>query len=178
MSRLPTIGNCPECNKKKKEAANVSVFERLGPLPPPSKRAESLRWADLEDSEDEGLEEEEDRYHRPRWCPDGLSRSQKRRVQRLRGLEEAERLYLHTLRKARPDLAAKVQRALDEEGRPRRMEWRPKQKKADDETSAGTNMVLVLPTELSAPRLYYALKVDDSRRIKSEVGLVLSSLTE
>ncbi|KAK1627470.1 hypothetical protein QYE76_001785 [Lolium multiflorum] len=178
MSRLPTIGNCPECNKKKKEAANVSVFERLGPLPPPSKRAESLRWADLEDSEDEGLEEEEDRYHRPRWCPDGLSRSQKRRVQRLRGLEEAERLYLHTLRKARPDLAAKVQRALDEEGRPRRMEWRPKQKKADDETSAGTNMVLVLPTELSAPRVYDALKVDDSRRIKSEVGLVLSSLTE
>ncbi|KAK1632270.1 hypothetical protein QYE76_006585 [Lolium multiflorum] len=178
MSRLPTIGNCPECNQKKKEAANVSVFKRLGPLPPQSKRAESPRWADLEDSEDEG-EEEEDRYHRPRWCPDGLSRSQKRRVQRLRGLEEAERLYLHTLRKARPDLAAKVQRTLDEEGRPRKMEWRPKQRKADDETSAGTNMVLVLPTELSAPRFYDALKVDDSRRIKSEVGLVLStSLTE
>ncbi|KAK1627381.1 hypothetical protein QYE76_001696 [Lolium multiflorum] len=177
MSRLPTIGNCPECNQKKKEAANVSVFERLGPLPPQSKRAESPRWADLEDSEDEG-EVEEDRYHRPRWCPDGLSRSQKRRVQRLRGLEEAERLYLHTLRKARPDLAAKVQRTLDEEGRPRKMEWRPKQRKADDETSAGTNMVLVLPTELSAPRLYGALKVDDSKRIKSEVGLVLSSLTK
>ncbi|KAK1666867.1 hypothetical protein QYE76_055026 [Lolium multiflorum] len=34
MSRLPTIGNCPECNQKKKEAANVSVFKRLGPLPP------------------------------------------------------------------------------------------------------------------------------------------------
>ncbi|KAK1693462.1 hypothetical protein QYE76_010159 [Lolium multiflorum] len=177
MSRLPTIGNCPECNQKKKGAANVSVFERLGPLPPQSKRAESPRWADLEDSEDE-VEVEEDRYHRPRWCPDGLSRSQKRRVQRLRGLEEAERLYLHTLRKARPDLAAKVQRTLDEEGRPRKMEWRPKQRKADDETSAGTNMVLVLPTERSAPRLYGALKVDDSKRIKSEVGLVLSSLTK
>ncbi|KAK1650400.1 hypothetical protein QYE76_068205 [Lolium multiflorum] len=79
-----------ECNKKKKEAANVSVFKRLGPLPPQSKRAESPRWADLEDSEDEGLEDDEDRNHRPRWCPDGLSRSQKRRVQRLRGLEEAE----------------------------------------------------------------------------------------
>jgi hypothetical protein len=38
--------------------------------------------------------------------------------------------------------------------------------------------VLVLPTELSAPRLYDALKVDDGKRIKSEVGLVLSSLTE
>ncbi|KAK1618857.1 hypothetical protein QYE76_024374 [Lolium multiflorum] len=177
MSRLPTIGNCPECNQKKKGAANVSVFERLGPLPPQSKRAESPRWADLEDSEDE-VEVEEDRYHRPRWCPDGLSRSQKRRVQRLRGLEEAERLYLHTLRKARPDLAAKVQRTLDEEGRPQKMEWRPKQRKADDETSAGTNMVLVLPTERSAPRLYEALEVDDSKRIKSEVGLVLSSLTK
>jgi hypothetical protein len=107
---------------------------------------------DLEDLEDDD-EEEEDKYHRPRWCPDGLSRSQKRRVQRLRGLEEAERLYLHTLRKARPDLAAKIQRTLDEEGRPQRKEWRPRQKKADDETSAGTNMVFILPTEFSAPGL-------------------------
>src|SRR5215213_4619491 len=39
MSRLPTVGNCPECNRKKKEAAYVSVFERLGPLPPQGKRA-------------------------------------------------------------------------------------------------------------------------------------------
>ncbi|KAK1697842.1 hypothetical protein QYE76_014539 [Lolium multiflorum] len=104
--------------------------------------------------------------------------SQRERVQRLRGLEEAERLYLHTLRKARPDLAAKVQRTLDEEGRPRKMEWRPKQRKADDETSAGTNMVLVLPTKLSAPRLHDALKVGDSKRtnmMKSEIGLVLST---
>jgi hypothetical protein len=43
-------------------------------------------------------------------------------------------------------------------------------------------MVLVLPTEFSAPRLHDALGVDDSKRInmiKSEVGLVLSTgLTE
>ncbi|KAK1694399.1 hypothetical protein QYE76_011096 [Lolium multiflorum] len=152
MSRLPTIGNCPECRQKKKDAANVSVFKRLGPLPPRNKHAESSRVEDLEDLEDDD-EEEEDKYHRPRWCPDGLSRSQKRRVQRLRGLEEAERLYLHTLRKARPDLAAKIQRTLDEEGRPQRKEWRPRQKKADDETSAGTNMVFILPAEFCAPGL-------------------------
>jgi hypothetical protein len=54
------------------------------------------------------FEEEEDNYHRPRWCPDGLNRSQKRRVQRLRSLEEAEARYLETLRKVRPDLADKV----------------------------------------------------------------------
>ncbi|KAK1604236.1 hypothetical protein QYE76_027909 [Lolium multiflorum] len=88
MSRLPTIGNCPECKQKKKDAANVSVFKRLGPLPPRNKHAESARVEDLEELEDD--DEEEDKYHRPRWCPDGLSRSQKRRVQRLRGLEEAE----------------------------------------------------------------------------------------
>ncbi|KAK1612623.1 hypothetical protein QYE76_036296 [Lolium multiflorum] len=151
MSRLP-IGNCPECRQKRKDAANVSVFKRLGPLPPRNKHAESPRVEDLEDLEDDD-EEEEDMYHRPRWCPDGLSRSQKHRVQRLRGLEEAERLYLHTLRKARPDLAAKIQRTLDEEGRPQKMEWRPKQRKANDETSAGTNMVFILPTEFSAPGL-------------------------
>ncbi|KAK1613773.1 hypothetical protein QYE76_019290 [Lolium multiflorum] len=58
MSRLPTIGNCPECKQKKKEAANMSVFQRLGPLPPRNKHAESPRVEDLEDLEDD--EEEED----------------------------------------------------------------------------------------------------------------------
>jgi hypothetical protein len=45
------------------------------------------------------FEEEEDKYHRPRWCPNGLNRSQKHRVQWLRSLEEAEARYLETLRK-------------------------------------------------------------------------------
>jgi hypothetical protein len=54
------------------------------------------------------FEEEEDKYHRPRWCPDGLNRSQKCRVQRLRSLEEVEARYLEMLRKAHPDLADKV----------------------------------------------------------------------
>jgi hypothetical protein len=106
---------------------------------------------DLEELEDED-EEEEDRYHRPRWCPDGLSHSQKRRVQRLRSVEEAERRYLHALRKARPDLAAKIQQTLDEEGHPQKKEWRPKPKKADDQASAITNMVFILPSEFCAPR--------------------------
>ncbi|KAK1617014.1 hypothetical protein QYE76_022531 [Lolium multiflorum] len=95
MSRLPTIENCPECRQKRKGTNEVSVFKRLGPLPPQNKRAESSQDEDFEESE------EEDRYHRPRWCPDGLSHSQKRRVQRLRNLEEAETQYLYTLRKAR-----------------------------------------------------------------------------
>ncbi|KAK1698114.1 hypothetical protein QYE76_014811 [Lolium multiflorum] len=74
MSRLPTIENCPECKQKRKGTNEVSVFKRLGPLPPQKKRAESSQDEDFEESE------EEDRYHRPRWCPDGLSHSQKRRV--------------------------------------------------------------------------------------------------
>ena len=61
-------------------------------------------------SRDDLEPEEEDKYHRPRWCPDGLSRSQKRRVQRLRNLEEAEAKYLDVLRKACPDLAEQVKR--------------------------------------------------------------------
>jgi hypothetical protein len=56
------------------------------------------------------------------------------------------------LRKARPDLAAKIQQTLDEEGRPQKQEWRPKPKKADDKTSAGANMVFILPSEFCAPR--------------------------
>jgi hypothetical protein len=62
----------------------------------------------LTDSHGENFEEEEDKYHRPRWCLDGLSHSQKCRVQQLRTLEEAEAQYLETLRKARLDLTVKV----------------------------------------------------------------------
>src|SRR5215217_91796 len=145
MSRLPTIENCPECKQKRKGTNEVSVFERLGPLPPQNKRAESSQDEDFEESE------EEDRYHRPRWCPDGLSHSQKRRVQRLRNWEEAEVQYLYTLRKARPDLAVKIQQTLETEARPPKKVWRPKQTKADAETSADTNMVFILPSEFRAP---------------------------
>ncbi|KAK1697601.1 hypothetical protein QYE76_014298 [Lolium multiflorum] len=62
MSRLPTIEDCPECKQRKKDAANVSVFSRLGPLPPRNKHAESARVEDLEELEDD---DEEDKYHRP-----------------------------------------------------------------------------------------------------------------
>ncbi|KAK1630117.1 hypothetical protein QYE76_004432 [Lolium multiflorum] len=125
MSRLPTIDNCPECRQQRKGTNEVSVFKRLGPLPRQSRRAESSRDEDVEESEDE----EEDRYHRPRWCPDGLSHSQKRRVQRLRNLEESEAQYLYTLRKARPDLAAKIQQTLKTET-PAKESVAPKQTKA------------------------------------------------
>ncbi|KAK1651990.1 hypothetical protein QYE76_069795 [Lolium multiflorum] len=150
MSRLPTIENCPECTQQRRRTNEVSVFERLGPLPPQSKRAESSQEEDFEESDGE-----EDRYHRPRWCPDGLSHSQKRRVQRLRNLEEAEAQYLYTLRRARPDLAAKIQQTVETKARPPKKVWRPKQAKADAQASADadadasadTNMVSVGWTE-------------------------------
>ncbi|KAK1627022.1 hypothetical protein QYE76_001337 [Lolium multiflorum] len=85
--------------------------------------------------------------------------SQKRRVQRLRNLEEAEAQYLYTLRRARPDLAVKIQQTLETKARPPKKVWRPKQAKADAqasadadaETSADTNMVFILPSEFRAP---------------------------
>jgi hypothetical protein len=76
------------------------MFQRLGPMPPQEKQAKSPRG--------ENFEEEEDKYYRPHWCPDGLSHSQKCRVQWLRTLEEAEAQYLEILRKAYPDLVVKV----------------------------------------------------------------------
>jgi hypothetical protein len=82
MSQLPTINNCPECGPRKHDPRKVSVFQRIGPMPPQDKRAKPSR--------EENFEREEDKYHRPCWCPDGLSRSQKCRVQRLCNLEEAE----------------------------------------------------------------------------------------
>jgi hypothetical protein len=101
MKRLPTLEDCPECNSQKPDTRSASVFQHLGPGQPHREWDKSTHSAG-------NSENEEDKYHRPRWCPDGLNRSQKRRVQRLRSLEEAEAQYLETLRKARPDLAEKV----------------------------------------------------------------------
>ena len=101
MSRLPTIDDCLECRPRGCQQDETSVFRRLGPR---TRHDDHVRWPSRGDSEPA----EEDRYHRPRWCPDGLNHSQKRRVQRLRNLEEAEAKYLDVLRKARPDLAEQV----------------------------------------------------------------------
>ena len=64
----------------------------------------------------------------------------------MRNLEEAEAKYLDVLRKTRPDLAEQVRRPQRKERRPPKMEWRPKQTKADEKPSAVVNMVFVLPS--------------------------------
>ena len=121
------------------------MFQHLGPKECHNDHIERPSRDDLE-------LEGEDKYHRPRWCPDGLSRSQKRRVQRLHNLEEAEARYLDVLRKARPDLAEQVRCPQRVERHPPRREWRPKQPRADDKPSADVNMVFVLPSEFRAPQ--------------------------
>src|SRR6185437_14877699 len=103
-------------------------------------------------SRDDLVLEEEDKYHRQRWCPDGLSRSQKRIVQRLRNLEEEEARYLDVLRKVRPDLAEQVRHPRRVERCPPRREWLPKQPKADEKPSSDVNMVFVLPSGFRAPQ--------------------------
>jgi hypothetical protein len=112
-------------------------------MPPQDKRAKPSR--------EENFEGGEDKYHQLHWCPDGLSRSKKRRVQRLHNLEEAEGQYLEMLRKACPDLAVKVHCTQEKESCPRKKEWCPKPTKAYGTTSVGTNMVFVLPSEFYAP---------------------------
>jgi hypothetical protein len=97
-------------------------------MPPQDKQAKSSRG--------ENFEEEEDKCHWPRWCPDGLNRSQKHRIQRLHTLEEVEAQYLEMLRKAHPDLAVQVHCTQKKESRPRKKEWRPKPTKADETASA------------------------------------------
>jgi hypothetical protein len=74
MSQLPTTKDCPECGSWKREADGVSVFRHLGLVPPQHEQIQTPRRR-------VDLEEEEDKYHRPRWCPVGLNHSQKCRVQ-------------------------------------------------------------------------------------------------
>jgi hypothetical protein len=118
-------------------------FPRLGPVPTQQEQVRSpQRRVDLE--------EEEDKYHHPRWCSDGLNHSQKCRVQRLHSLEEAEARSLESLRKAHPDLADKVYHVQKRESRPPRKEWQPKLTRADMRTSADTHMVFELHAEFHA----------------------------
>jgi hypothetical protein len=144
MKRLPTLEDCPECKSQKQDARSASVFQRFGPEQPRHGQAESTRTGG-------NLEDEEDKYHRPCWCPDGLNRSQKRRVQWLRSLEEAEAQYLEILRKARPDLAEKVHRPKKAEMSSSKKVWHPKKLKANVKTSDDAHMVFVLPAEFHAP---------------------------
>jgi hypothetical protein len=143
MSRLPSVNDFPECKSRKRDAEGISVFRRLGPVPHQHEQAEPPR-------KKEDFEEEEDKYHQPRWCPDGLNRSQKRRVQRLRSLEEAEAKYLEMLRKAHPDLVDKVHHTQKRESHPPKKEWRPKPTRADAKAWADAHMVFVLPAEFYA----------------------------
>ena len=99
--RLPTRNNCPEyreqywefrqsqvnswsihdqieyqCNDVDRRLKNRSIHDRLG------KRVVDQNWADYEEEDDE-----EYVWQEGQWCPGGLTRSQKRRVQRLRSRE-------------------------------------------------------------------------------------------
>jgi hypothetical protein len=68
MSRLPTTKDCSECGSWKRDVDGVLVFQRLGLVPPQHEQNQQPRRR-------VDLEEEEDKYHWPRWCPDGLNRS-------------------------------------------------------------------------------------------------------
>ena len=99
--RLPTRNNCPECSEqywkfRQSEVnrqsihdrieyqhndvdrclKNRSIHDRLG------KRVVDQNYADYEDEDDE-----EYVWQEGQWYPGGLTRSQKRRVQRLRSRE-------------------------------------------------------------------------------------------
>jgi hypothetical protein len=87
----------------------------------PRKRQADQRWADQEEEEREYI------WQKGQWCPPGLRRSQKRRVQRLRNRE------------------------LKQAGIQRKQVWRPKDKPEGSGRSAPACMVYFLPNEFMAP---------------------------
>ena len=96
---------------------NKSVHDRLG------KRVVDQNWADYEEEGDE----EEYVWQKGQWCPGGLTRSQKRRVQRLRSreLEQAQK-------SSKPQV------------------WRAKQTSDKGQPSANIQMTFLLPSEFKA----------------------------
>jgi predicted nucleic acid-binding Zn-ribbon protein len=138
--KLPTLRSCPKCSDKyfayRQETVNHrSVHERIGRVHPsddrrqkiievidhPRKRQADQRWADQEEDEDEYI------WQEGQWCPPGLRKSQKRRVQRLRN---------HELRQA---------------GIQKKQVWRPKDKPEGSGRLAPACMVYFLPNEFMAP---------------------------
>jgi hypothetical protein len=87
----------------------------------PMKRQADQRWADQEEEEHEYI------WQEGQWCPLGLRKSQKRRVQRLRNRE------------------------LKQAGIQRKQVWRPKDKPEGSGRSAPACMVYFLPNEFMAP---------------------------
>jgi hypothetical protein len=98
--KLPTLNNCPECSDKytkyRQDTINrQSIHERIGRMHPsdgrrikinevddhPRKRYADHKWVDHEEQEREYV------WQEGQWCPPGLRRSQKRRVQCLRNQE-------------------------------------------------------------------------------------------
>jgi hypothetical protein len=139
--KLPTQNNYPECSDKYTEymqdiANRRSVHERIGRMHPsdgrrlkinkiddqPRKRYADHRWVDHEEEEDHGYV-----WQKGQWCPPGLRKSQKRRVQRLRNQE------------------------LKQVGIKKRQMWCPKDKLDDSGRPAPTCMICFLPNEFMAP---------------------------
>jgi hypothetical protein len=139
--KLPMLNNCLECSDRyteyRQDTANRrSVHERIGRVHPsdgrrlkineiddqPRKRYADHRWVDHEEEEDR-----EYVWQKGQWCPPGLRRSQKRRVQRLRNQE------------------------LKQAGIKRKQVWCPKDKPDESGHSAPTCMVCFLPNEFMAP---------------------------
>jgi hypothetical protein len=85
------------------------------------KRQADQRWADQEEIEHEYI------WREGQWCPPGLRKSQKRRVQRLRNRE------------------------LKQAGVQRKQVWLPKDKPEGSGRSAPACMVYFLPNEFMAP---------------------------
>jgi hypothetical protein len=134
------LKNCPECSDKyteyRQEAVNRrSVDERIGRICPndgrrlkinevndhPRKRQADQKWVDQEEQEREYI------WQEGQWCPPGLRRSQKRRVQRLRNQELKQALIK------------------------KKQVWRPKDRPEGSGRSAPACMVYFLPNEFMAP---------------------------
>jgi len=134
-------GRVDQCNRSK---SKIGQQDGLGGRISAHDRLEEM--ADDRVSDEDPLGREPDWEHakpsakpvNPRWCPNGLSRSQKRRIQRLRQLEHQEGEQRHV--PERRNVKSRI--------------WRPKkndQEANSQESAAEINMVFILPMEFMAP---------------------------
>lgn len=155
--KLPTTNNCPECRSQYLRYRQTwtnrrPIHERLG-----SQAMEDDRHLKISKFEDHRREkfiyqggssrqvhsaEEEVReyvWQKGQWCPPGLRKSQKRRVQRLRNREH-EKAFTEEEAAAEKEQVAEGKRV-----------WHPKKKPDERKPSVDISMAFFLPAEFEAP---------------------------
>lgn len=166
--RLPSIQECPACNDiedshqgssskqvHRPSKQRKSIHERLGPM------------------HHDRRTEDGEKIQNPQWCPsDVFSKTQKRRVQRLRRkeqIQEQQATIAHRPAKTKKEWRIKSAEVKANEGTSKSTQA-PASAKSKGIASASVNMVFILPVEYSVQTADEAVADDEQSSAKLQLS--------